>query len=239
MKEENPFEDQRGAEEWIQAVENERGTIRDKEIYPQLAEWINTYKIKTLADIGSGQGICSTKLGSDDVHYIGIEPSQFLITRANEIYKKSNREFIRGDAYKIPLPDNSVDGFISVTTWFHLADLEKATKELSRVLCSGGHFMLITPNPNAYDIWETFYTDTKKEEGVLIGKTNILLNPDEGPENYKFAHLSKNIFYLHTKEQILEPLATNGLEVDKLEEIGILPITEGKKIFLKILGHKP
>ena len=238
MKEENPFEDHLGAQEWIKTVEGEHGTIRDKEMYPQLEEWIKEYNIHTLADIGSGQGICSTKLGSSTVQYIGIEPSPFLVERAKELYKNPHWEFKLGSAYKIPLADNSVDGFLSITTWFHLADLETATKELSRILMPGGHFMIITPHPEAYDIWESFYTDTQKTDTTLIGKAKILLNPDDAPESYVYSQLSKNIFYLHTIEDMLEPMRKNDLIVDDLLSMGVLPITNGRNLFLKILGHK-
>ncbi|MDX9914128.1 MAG: hypothetical protein RBS77_06130, partial [Candidatus Moranbacteria bacterium] len=40
FKEENPFEDEQVAKEWINSVENEKNMGRDKEIYPRLKNWI-------------------------------------------------------------------------------------------------------------------------------------------------------------------------------------------------------
>ena len=116
MKEENPFEEKRGAEEWIHAVENERGTIRDNEIYPQLTAWVNNIKPPIIVDIGAGQGICSTKLGTDYREYIGIEPSKYLVARANKLYKKDGRKFLIGSVYNIPLESNIANAVFSITT---------------------------------------------------------------------------------------------------------------------------
>jgi malonyl-CoA O-methyltransferase len=236
--EENPFEDERGAAEWIKTVENEQGTIRDKEIYPQLAQWIEEVNPGVLVDIGSGQGICSTKLGTDKTHYIGVDPSHVLTERAQQLYQDDNREFVIGNAYDLPIKNESADACLSITTWFHLADLDKASRELARVLRPDGKCMIITPNPAAYDLWESFYSDTEKEGNMLVGKVQILLNPEAGEDKFEFSQLSRNTLYLHTLEEIINPLKAHGIEIDGVEEMGELPITNGRNIFIKITGHR-
>ncbi len=236
--EENPFETERGASEWASMVESERGTNRDKEIYPFLKSWIAEFKPKTVADIGAGQGICSVHLGTEDISYFGIEPSNLLIKRANELYAKANRNFIIGNAYDLPLGDKSMDACFSIMTWFHLANLNTASKELSRALADDGHFFIVTPNPNAYDIWESFFSDVKKSEKYFTGINKILLNPDDNPEDYKYAQVTNNTFYTHTLDEIKSSLEEYNLKIDSVEEFGILPITDGRSIFIKIVGHK-
>lgn len=236
--EENPFEDKQGAEEWIHAVENERGTIRDNEIYPQLTAWVKTIKPPVIVDIGAGQGICSTKLGIDDTEYIGIEPSKYLVARANQLYKKDGRKFLIGSAYNIPLESNIANAVFSITTWFHLADTSIASRELARILKSEGRFMIITPNPEAYDVWRTFYSDLKKDGKLLVGKVDILLNPTDSKKNFKFSRLSKKTFYLHSLEDMINPLKKAGLQVDSIEKMGFTPLSPNRPIFVKILGHK-
>jgi len=234
----NPFETEQGADEWVKMVEGERGTNRDKEIYPFLKSWVREFKPKTIADIGSGQGICSTHLGIEDITYFAVEPSKLLTKRAKDLYDQPNRNFLVGNAYELPLEDKSMDACFSIMTWFHLADLNVASKELSRVLSDDGHFFIITPNPNAYDIWEGFFSDVKKDEKHFTGVNKILLNPDDKPEDYKYAQVTNNTFYTHTLDEIKRPLEENNIEVDSVEEFGILPITDGKSIFIKITGHK-
>lgn len=236
--EENPFETEQGASEWIAMVESEKGTNRDKEIYPFLKSWIAEFKPKTVADIGAGQGICSVHLATEDIEYFGIEPSGFLVKRAKELYAKANRNFMVGNAYELPLADKSMDASFSIMTWFHLADLDTASKELSRVLVDDGHFFIVTPNPNAYDIWESFFLDVKKLEKYFTGVNKILLNPEDKPEDYKYAQVTDNTFYTHSLDEIKGSLEKYDLEIDSVEEFGILPITDGRSIFIKIVGHK-
>lgn len=236
-REENPFADPQGAREWIVTVENERNGVRDKEIYPQLAAWIQSVRPNSVADIGAGQGIASSKLGSDVVRYIGIDPSETLIERAKEIYSAPNRIFVAGNAYALPLKDGEVDAAFSITTWFHLADLDTGSRELARILKPGGHFMIITPNPNAYALWESLYINPHRDGKLLTGAVDILLEKTDTGEE-KYSRLSKNTFYFHTRDELLEPLAAHGLVVDKLEELGNLSTTRQEHIFIKILGHK-
>ncbi|KND48699.1 MAG: hypothetical protein AB198_00045 [Parcubacteria bacterium C7867-003] len=82
MREENTFEDPLMAQEWIEAIESEEGGSRDREIYPLLSTWVGEIQPKVLVEIGSGQGICSSKIDLDGVNYIGIEPSGVLVSRA-------------------------------------------------------------------------------------------------------------------------------------------------------------
>ncbi len=236
--EENPFETKHGAEEWINMVENEQGTNRDKEIYPYLTTWISEIKPITVADIGAGQGVCSQYLGKDDIQYFGIEPSSLLIQRAKDLYSSPYKEFIIGNAYELPLSDKSMDACFSIATWFHLADLETASSELSRVLKDKGAFFIVTANPNAYDIWESFFSDIKKEKGMFTGVNKILLNPKDDPENYKYAQVTNNTFYTHTLDEIIKSLEKYDLKIKSVEEFGVLPITEGRSIFIKITGQK-
>lgn len=236
MIEENPFTSSKGAREWIYAVENEKGTARDKEVYPKISNWIKEIQPTTVLEVGCGQGICSTKLEDESIKYIGIDPSAVLIDRANELYKNQNRKFIVADAYSLPVLDGSINACFSVSVWFHLENLDLASSEMSRVLKENGHFMIVTPDPDVYDIWKSFYTNTQSDGNRLIGETRILLNPDQ--ENHQYAVLSKNVFYLHSLKQITESLAQNGLTIDSIEKLGILPISNGKNIFICISGHK-
>jgi ubiquinone/menaquinone biosynthesis C-methylase UbiE len=236
--ENNPFETKRGSEEWIKMVENEKGTNCDKEIYPFLEKWISDICPKTVVDIGCGQGICSQYLGSSDVEYIGIDPSSRLIDRAKQLYTQNNKKFIEGNIYKLSLDNNSVDACFSISTWFHLSNLNLASKELSRVIKNSGNFLIITANPNSYDIWESFFDISKKDKNMFVGVNKILLNPNDDPNNYKFAQISQNTFYTHTLDEIEKALEKNDLKIDSVEEFGILPVTSNKKIFLKITGHK-
>ncbi len=91
MFEENPFEREDVAKQWISSVENEKDGFRDREIYPRLKSWKRSVTGTAFLEIGSGQGICYSQLGlSDQESYLGIEPSEPLVARAKQLYGRPN-----------------------------------------------------------------------------------------------------------------------------------------------------
>lgn len=221
---ENPFEDEVVAREWISSVENEKDMFRDKEIYPRLEKWVGDMDEGLVMEIGSGQGICSSKLGNFKGRYLGIEPSKALVKRAKDLYEDDQRDFLVGEAYHLPVESEAVDGGFSVMVWFHLEDLNVASAELARVLKPDGRFLIVTANPETKEVWESFYFDYEKQGKVIIGKVNVPGNP-----------MSKNIHYQHTREEIFNALEGAGLEIDKVESFGLI---DDKEIFLSIEGRK-
>lgn len=226
VPEENPYEEERVATEWINSVENEQGLVRDKEIYPLLKTWSETVQ-GVIVDVGSGQGICSEKITlSENSRYIGVEPSTFLVKRAQEKYQTSNREFVVGNAYGLPLKNDYADGLFSINVWFHLENLKSAAREMARVLKKGGKFFIVTANPEAQKKWEAFYYDQESEGKKIVGKAHLPINP-----------LSRNTFYKHTEKEIIEALEEVGFSVSKKVILGKLSDSpEG--LFLSISGIK-
>ncbi len=136
--------DKKSALEWIATIEGEGASVREQDIYPLLNKWIWDNDITDVVDIGSGQGVCSSKIPVDTV-YTGVEPSEFLLGRAKLHYPDAN--FLRGSAYELPLPSSSVTGAFSIAVWHLLSDSERAAHELSRVLKPGGHYFIVTADP--------------------------------------------------------------------------------------------
>lgn len=222
----NPFEDKKVAEEWINSVENEKDSFRDKEIYPYLEKWVSEARPSSILEIGSGQGICSTRLGDFSGKYIGIEPSAFLVDRAMKLYKNEYRDFIAGSAYKLPIDDQAVDAVLSINVWFHLENLEMAAKELARVLKKDGQFMIITANPESSDMWKSFYFEEVTNGKNIRGKVVVPVN-----------NLSDSTFYDHSLEEILESFKKNNLNINFVEKLGF---SEDSKhpLFVVIKGSK-
>ena len=106
-----------------------------------------------ILDIGCGQGVCSEKISLAGKRYTGLEPSPFLLARARELYLADGRRFEQGNVYQMPFPNEAFDSVFSIAVWHLLSDLQKAACELSRVLKSGGHFLIITANPDAQAAW--------------------------------------------------------------------------------------
>ncbi len=156
--------DKKSAEDWITMIEGEGGKIREQDIYPRLYKWIWDNDLTNVLDLGCGQGICSSKIPEDTL-YTGVEPSPFLLQRAKELYPDG--KFLEGTAYKIPVPDKSIDGVFSIALWHLLSDLDKAGRELSRVLRDGGHFFIVTADPNN-EVWK------KSQDRLFLHSENEL-----------------------------------------------------------------
>lgn len=209
MHEENPFEDPIVAQEWAMHIEQEQGGSRDREIYPIIYKWTDELAPSVLVEIGAGQGICSSKISPKVENYIGLEPSSTLVGIAKEKYQTSKNQFAIGNAYETGLEANSVDAAFSVGVWFHIKDLDRAHKELFRILKTGGEFLIFTSNPDKHQLWESWFIDPKKEGNTLDGKVKVPTGT-----------LSRNLFYLHSEEELTDSLSKNNLKLISMERMG-------------------
>jgi SAM-dependent methyltransferase len=221
------FDDQQTALEWINIIEHDQTGIRDKDIYPRLRTWVNRVSPSEILDIGAGQGICSDKIDLDGRRYTGLEPSPPLVDRAKELYRYANRRFCLGSVYGMPFPDGTFDAAYSVAVWHILRDLGIAAAELSRVLKSGGKFLIISANPGAYSLWTDRYTDTRLDGRRFEGK----VRHQDGSE-------SRDVLYLHTLDDIERSLQSAHLEVEAIETFRTTATTQGRAYLISIQGQK-
>lgn len=223
--EENPFAAEQGAREWATSVENERGLWRDTVLYPAMRKWVESIPVSkpVILDIGSGQGRSATEVDRYGA-YIGVEPSRFLVDRAKSLYPAPNRYFLEGTAYHLPIIDSGVDGALMVNVLFHLENMDRAIREMSRVLKSGGRFFLNTVNFDAIEVWKAFYTNAVIDEKKIRGSI-----PTPGRS------LSLNTLYFQPNETIEQLLAAHGLHIDRLTKTGE---KNGQAPFITFEGRK-
>lgn len=196
--------DRETAEEWIRIIEDPHGRIREKDLYPLLRSWLAGSGAGKVLEVGCGQGACSAALPRDSLHYVGVDPSPFLIRRAQELYP--DREFVVGSAYALPAEDTSFDAAFSVAVWHLLGDLSQAARELSRILSDRGSFLLATADPDQYPAWIDQY-ETKSIEGKrLIGTYTA----DD-------RSVIRDTIYLHPFAEIQQSLERAGLRITQVE----------------------
>lgn len=198
------------SQEWAEWVEksNPEGT-RESEIFPFIKKWIKENNPKTLLDIGCGQGICSNLL-SEKLSYVGIDVSEQLIERGKKLYGIKNKEFKIGNVYSLPIENNSVDAAMSIWVWSHLDDLNKAAKEMTRVIKPNGKYLVITANPETYDLRKTFYKKYKEKDGLLTGDFDL----GDGKV------LNNSTLYLHSIDNMKNALINAGLNIDNESRMG-------------------
>src|SRR5688500_17981563 len=105
------------AEDWIKVIEGHPSSPRDHDIYPMLRDWIQRIAPGEVLEIGCGQGVCSEKIDSREWRYTGLDPNEFLLNRAKELYGAGNRKFVLANAYDIPFEAEIFDAAFSIAVW--------------------------------------------------------------------------------------------------------------------------
>lgn len=99
-----------------------------------------------LADIGCGTGSLTFELARFAEKVIGVDLSKEMLRHARALAKErqlSNVEFRRGDAAKLPLPEDGVDAAFSVMVLHFLPEPQRAVAELCRITRPGGSVIVV------------------------------------------------------------------------------------------------
>jgi SAM-dependent methyltransferase len=198
--------DEPTARKWIQIIESGPNQLREQDIYPRLRAWVERVSPARILEIGCGQGACSGRIPLNGRSYVGTDPSPFLIKRAKELQEAPEREFVTGNAYRLPFVDRQFDAAFSVMVWHLLRDIHEASLEMSRVLKPGGRCLVISANPEAYAEWMELYVN-KRCEGKRF----------EGDMELEGKVVDHDVLYLHTRDEILAALKTAQFEVAGVE----------------------
>ncbi len=108
--------------------------------------YINT-ETKIL-DIGCGHGDFWKPVYDKTLYSYGIDPDQTALDK--NIYIKNK---IVGIVENLPFENNFFDIVVAAWVLEHLADPEKAFREVYRVLKPGGKVIFLTPNVWNYNVW--------------------------------------------------------------------------------------
>jgi ubiquinone/menaquinone biosynthesis C-methylase UbiE len=110
-------------------------------------EIVNKHDGKFL-EIGPGYGRLMIQLKENEKDIIGLEISEELITTL----QSKGLNVLHGNVYKIPFKDSYFSCVCMEEVLEHLIDQDKAICEIHRVLISGGHLVISTPNKWIYRI---------------------------------------------------------------------------------------
>ncbi|QLY28044.1 class I SAM-dependent methyltransferase [Nocardia huaxiensis] len=101
---------------------------------------------RTVADIGCGTGILTSRLARDLDTVWGIDMSPGMLAKARR--RNPAVRWRNEPAEQLSLPDASVDA-VTTTTAFHFFDQARALREFHRVLRPGGVAVVCTPATDA------------------------------------------------------------------------------------------
>ncbi|WP_046757759.1 class I SAM-dependent methyltransferase [Kordia jejudonensis] len=117
----------------------------DPYILERLEYHLNAIKEGIYLDIGCGTGNYTSKLHQKDTQFIGIDPSEKMLTIAKKLHPHIT--WTQAKAEDIPLENESIAGVVGTLTLHHWDNLEKGFSELFRVLKPYANLVFFTSTP--------------------------------------------------------------------------------------------
>ena len=117
---------------------------------------LNKYELNNngiMLDVGCGEGrhIFGVMQDYPQMKCVGLDMDNASLNRAEEGYQyfesisNAGAEFIKGSAYSLPFPDESIDLIVCSEVLEHLHEYNDAVDEIHRVLKPGGKFYASVP----------------------------------------------------------------------------------------------
>jgi arsenite methyltransferase len=111
-------------------------------------EWLNIPPGGIALDVGSGPGTVTASLAraaGPDGLALGVDISEAMLTRAVRNEADPHVGFIRADAQRLPLRDDTVDAVVSMAVLQLIPNPAAALAEMARVLRPGGRLAILVP----------------------------------------------------------------------------------------------
>jgi SAM-dependent methyltransferase len=111
-------------------------------------EWLDIPPGGIALDVGSGPGSITASLAEaagPDGLALGVDISEPMLARAVRAEAGDHVGFLRADAQRLPLRDQTVDAVVSVAVLQLIPDPFAALSEIARVLRPGGRLAIMVP----------------------------------------------------------------------------------------------
>jgi arsenite methyltransferase len=116
--------------------------------FRQPTEWLNIPAGGVALDVGCGPGTVTASLAraaGPDGLALGLDISEAMLARAVRIEAGPQIGFLRADAQRLPLRDETVDAAVSIAVLQLVPDPALALAEMARVLRAGGRLAVMVP----------------------------------------------------------------------------------------------
>ncbi len=111
-------------------------------------DWLNIPPGGTALDVGSGPGSVTTSLAraaGPEGLALGVDISEPMLARAVRAASGPQVGFLRADAQRLPLRDETVDAAVSIAVLQLIPDPAATLAEIARVLRPGGRLAVMVP----------------------------------------------------------------------------------------------
>src|SRR6201991_317866 len=111
-------------------------------------EWLSIPSGGVSLDVGSGPGNVTgspARAAAPDGLALGVDIAEPMLARAVRAEAGPQIGFLRADAQRLPLRDETVDAVVSIAVLQLVSDPAKALAEMARVLRAGGRLAVMVP----------------------------------------------------------------------------------------------
>lgn len=138
----------------------------DPYITDKIFELLQSNSNELNLDIGCGTGNYTHALSKKGLQFIGVDPASKMLDIAKAKNPALNWKI--GSAEKIVDEDEKFNNVIATLTLHHWTDLDKAFKEIHRVLKPHGKFVIFTSTPQQMEkYWLNFYFPKMMKKSIL------------------------------------------------------------------------
>ncbi len=127
-------------------------------------EWLNVPQGGIALDIGCGPGTVTAALAraaGPGGLALGVDISRPMLDRAVRAQAGADVGFLRADAQRLPLRDQTVDAVVSIAVVMLVPDPVAALAEMARVLRPGGRVAVMVPTAGrAFRHWQKLFPIT-------------------------------------------------------------------------------
>ena len=191
-------------------------------------DWMNPYANSKLIDVASGTGDIAklfSKKNDNSCEITCVEPNSGMFEEGKKNLRKlKNINWIKAQAEKLPLKDNTYDYYSISYGIRNVTDINKTLKEAYRVLKPGGRFMCLEFSKIDNETLNFFYKQYSKTI-PLIGKYIV-------GASQPYEYLIKSIDQFYSQNQLIKLMKNNGFSNTEYRNLsnGVSAIHSGWKI---------
>ena len=194
----------------------------------QLINWMNPSSGSKLIDVASGTGDIAklfSKRKNNTSEITCVEPNTEMFEEGrNNLKDFNNIKWIRSQAEKIPVKDNTFDFYTISYGIRNVTDINKTLSEAFRVLKRGGRFMCLEFSKIDNEMLNFFYKQ--------YSKTIPMIGKYFAGTSQPYDYLVKSIANFYNQNQLIELMNKNGFTKTEYRNLsnGVSAIHSGWKI---------
>ena len=191
-------------------------------------DWINPHSNSKLIDVASGTGDIAklfSKKNDNSSEITCIEPNIEMLKKGKVNLKNfTNIKWIRAQAEKLPVKDNTFDFYTISYGIRNVTDINKTLSEAFRVLKPGGRFMCLEFSKIDNEMLNFFYKQYSKTI-PLIGKYIV-------GTAQPYEYLINSIDQFYNQNELIKLMINNGFSNTEYRNLsnGVSAIHSGWKI---------